>query len=92
MIIWPRLDRCEAKINIDASGPSHPFRVFFPLGQNISVPPPTPGIGEVRGDRPLVLGHAVRLRLQEGPLMPGEGGAERTGRGSRKMPLPRKIR
>lgn len=49
LIIWPKLDRCMVKLNTDAGGPSHPFRVFphhHPLAKVSYSSNPHPGYWE----------------------------------------------
>lgn len=43
-----KVDRYEAKINIDAIGPSHPFGVFVPLAKASLRDTHTPAIEPVR--------------------------------------------
>lgn len=57
MTVWSKLDGCVAKLNTDAGGPFHPFRVsphHHPLATvslSLTVPPLTStlAVGEVRG-------------------------------------------
>lgn len=90
-VYMAKLERCKAKVNIDASGPSHPFHGSAPLWPKhlwvwVCLSPPPACI--VAGNRPLVLGqawiHALRMANK---WQGGEVGAEKGDRkqGFRKM-------